>query len=132
VIVTVNAPFDSITAAGSAVAAIARGQQAAGDGRFARAMAAAQTRADEARAAAEQMVGMALFLPLLKMARNDPLRTDLFHAGLGEDMIGGQIDQLIADRMSQRANLPLIDAVYERFAAGDGPAGKGTGVNSIG
>jgi Rod binding domain-containing protein len=75
--------------------------------------AAAQT--DRLRHAAEQLVSTALYLPLLKQARQSAFRSDLFHGGFGEDAFGAQFDQQIADRLAERTSHGLADAVAARF-----------------
>jgi len=68
------------------------------------------------RRAIEQLVAHALVLPLLKQVRDDPFKTPLMHGGMGEDMFGAQLDQIIADRLTGRANLPIVEAAYQRFS----------------
>ena len=85
---------------------------------FAERLADAQRTEDEAHDAARQLVGMSLILPLLKQARNDPFKSDLFHGGRGEEAFGGQWDQMIADRLAGRGAGGLVDALAARFAVG--------------
>ncbi|MFA7236076.1 MAG: rod-binding protein [Phycisphaeraceae bacterium] len=66
--------------------------------------------------AARQLVGLALFKPLLEQARQSPFKTDLFHGGAGEDAFAGQLDQLLADRMAQRPDYPLVKAIVRQFS----------------
>jgi len=97
------------------------GRDAAGSDRFADLLAGAGPRdaaslsEAEARTHAEQLVGFALFLPLLKQARESPFRTELFHGGQGEQAFGGQMDQILAERMSKRANLPIVDRMVDQL-----------------
>jgi len=56
------------------------------------------------REAAQQMVAQALFMPLLKQARESPFKVERFHGGQGEQAIGGQLDAALADRMAGRAD----------------------------
>jgi len=70
----------------------------------------------ELREAVEQLVSNALIMPLLKQMRADPFQTDLFHGGQGEQVFGAQLDQHIADRMTKKAGLPIVDVIYNRFA----------------
>lgn len=82
----------------------------------------------ELREAAEQLVGLAFVTPMMKMMRDEPFKTDLFHGGIGEEMFAAQLDEHLAERMSRGMGLPVVDAVYERFAGriGDGrPAHAG-------
>ena len=74
------------------------------------------SRADQVRQQMTELVGLALFLPLLKQARQSAFRSELFHGGAGEEMFAAQLDQVIADRLSQRTNLPLVEVAYRRYA----------------
>ena len=71
-------------------------------------------RFDQARAAAEQFVATAFIVPMLAQMRNDPFRSDLFHGGFAEDAFQSQLDTILADRVTQRANLPLVDSILDR------------------
>lgn len=77
-----------------------------------------QQPADKTREAAQDLVSIAFLLPLLKQARQDPFRSDLFHGGQGEEIFGAQLDEKIAGRMAQSMKLPLADAVYRQFGGG--------------
>ena len=55
----------------------------------------------------QQLVG----LPLLAQIRNDPFRSDLFHAGFAEDAFQSRLDTILADRITRRADFPLVDSV---------------------
>lgn len=70
-------------------------------------------RLDQARTAAEQFVATAFVVPMLAQMRNDPFRSDLFHGGFAEDAFQGQLDTILADRMTQRADLPLVDSILD-------------------
>ena len=48
-------------------------------------------------------------------ARNDPFRSDLFHGGLAEDSFGQQLDSIIAQRVTSRSNLPIVESVYNHI-----------------
>ena len=71
---------------------------------------------DVIRQSAEELVAMTFFKPMLERARQDPFRTDLFHGGFAEDAFGAHLDTIIAQRLTQGVRLPLVDAVYNRFA----------------
>lgn len=77
---------------------------------------------DEVREAAEGLVGIAFVLPMLKMMRDQTFKTDLFHGGQGEKMFAARLDEKLADRMTRRMGMDLVDSVYDRFA---GMAGGG-------
>lgn len=65
----------------------------------------------EARQAAEQFVSSSLLFPLLEQMQNDPFKTDLFHGGFGEDAFMQQWNQIIADRIVQSTDLPIVREV---------------------
>jgi len=69
----------------------------------------------EARESAEQLIGMALFMPLLKQIQDSPLRNELMHGGRGEEVFAERLNQTLADRLGQRMGGGLVDAVVERF-----------------
>lgn len=71
---------------------------------------------DELRTSAEELVSHGFIQPLMKMMREDPFKTDLFHGGSGEDMFAQQLDQQLAGDMVSGMKLPIVDAVYDRFA----------------
>lgn len=88
---------------------------------FARLQASnAPTSADHAlqrqvREAAQQLVSSSLIQPLLAEAQKDPFRTDLFHGGQGEEVFQQQFNQAIADRITSRSNLSVVDAIYRKI-----------------
>jgi len=67
------------------------------------------------RQGVEQLVASAFVQPMLAAMRDDPMRSDLFHGGLAEDMFGSQLDARMAQRITRAANLPVVDLIYERF-----------------
>ena len=75
----------------------------------------------EAREAAEQLVASALLMPLLKEARNSTLKGELFHGGRGEEAFGQQLDTILADRMVQAANFPLVDRLVQTLTTAGRP-----------
>jgi Rod binding domain-containing protein len=79
------------------------------------ARAAGSNDPDQMRKTAEQLVGMTFFLPLLKMARESPFKTELFHGGQGEEAFGAQLDEVLADRLGHRAGNGLVDAIVDKF-----------------
>src|SRR5690606_32577845 len=68
------------------------------------------------RGAAEEFVATSLLMPMMTQMRDDPFKSELFHGGFGEDAFLQQFDQLIADRMSTRMSMPIVDAIYQQFA----------------
>ncbi len=71
----------------------------------------------ELRRAAQQLVASAFVVPLLEQMREDPFKSELFHGGFAEDAFSQQLDTILSDRIAQRQNLPLADAVYRHIAA---------------
>lgn len=84
----------------------------------------------QVREAAQQFVASAFLKPMFAQVRNSPFKSDLMHGGQGEQMFGEQLDTHLADRMVQRMNFPLVDAV-ERYMLGSGQPKPqaGQGVN---
>ena len=66
--------------------------------------------------AANQLVSMAFLKPLLAQARQSPFKSDLFSGGQGEAAFQQQLDTILADRMAQRVNYSIGEAVYKQFA----------------
>ncbi|MEM6392195.1 MAG: hypothetical protein AAF797_05440 [Planctomycetota bacterium] len=69
----------------------------------------------ELREAAEQLVSNALVKEVFAIARRDPLKSDLFNGGFTEDAFGAQLDQLLADRIVQSTNFPIVDRIHQSF-----------------
>lgn len=65
--------------------------------------------------AAEQLLAMAFYQPLLKQAREVPFKSDLFHGGFGEDAFGAQWDQAIAERLAKRDTSGLKQRLIEQM-----------------
>ena len=86
---------------------------------------------DEVRQAAQSLVAIGFVQPLLAQARQDPFRTDLFHGGFAEDAFGAQLDTILAEQITNRADMPLVESVY-RHIAGNGQTSHGTKVNTHG
>jgi hypothetical protein len=80
---------------------------------------------DRLREAAAELVSVAFLMPLMKMARQDPFRGELFHGGQGEETFGAQLDQEIASRMGKTMSNQLVDAVYRKFAGRGKEVGRG-------
>src|SRR5690606_5225002 len=70
---------------------------------------------EDLRGAAEDFVATALLMPLMEQVRDDPFKSDLFHGGFTEDAFLRQFDQIIADRLSKRMSLPIVDSIYRQF-----------------
>jgi Rod binding domain-containing protein len=65
--------------------------------------------------AAEQLLAMAFYQPLLKQAREVPFKSELFHGGFGEDAFGAQWDQAIAERLAKRDTSGLKQRLIEQM-----------------
>ena len=75
-----------------------------------------QTQEKDLRDAANQLVSMAFLKPLLAQARQSPFKSDMFSGGQGEAAFQQQLDTILADRMAQRVNYSIGEAVYKQFA----------------
>ncbi len=71
--------------------------------------------ADQVYQAAQSLIAITLVQPMLAQARQDPFRTDLFHGGFAEDAFGAKLDAIIAERITQKTNLPIVASVYSRI-----------------
>lgn len=85
-----------------------------------RAGASSPDKSQQARDTACRFVATAFFAPLLQGVRNDPLKSDLFHGGFGEDTFGQQLDTVFADAIVERLDQPevgkpfaLVQQIYE-------------------
>ena len=65
--------------------------------------------------AVEEVVGSVFYTPMLKMARDNPLKGKYGHGGRGEEVFGAQLDMELARRASHRANGGLTEALLDRF-----------------
>ncbi|MCX5662770.1 MAG: hypothetical protein NTW19_24070 [Planctomycetota bacterium] len=70
-----------------------------------------QSRDQSATTAARQLVSTTLILPMMKQMRQDPFKVAMFHGGNAEDAFNSQLDTLLADRLTSRANLPIVASV---------------------
>jgi len=70
--------------------------------------------AKQVRESAEQLVSSTFIMPLFKQLRSDPMASEMFHGGQGEEIFQQQMDQILSDRIAGSANFDLIDSV-ERF-----------------
>lgn len=64
-----------------------------------------------AATAARQLVATTLVLPLMKQMRSDPFKKSMFHGGAAEDAFNSQLDTVLADRITTRANFPIVASV---------------------
>jgi len=56
-----------------------------------------------------------LYSPLVKMARDNPFKSELGHGGRGEEIFRAQLDMELVRRASTRAGGSLSDSLYERL-----------------
>ena len=68
------------------------------------------------RRSAEQLVASNFILPMLSELREESAKNPFFHGGRAEQAFGQQLDTILADRIVQRANLPIVDLIYKRLA----------------
>jgi peptidoglycan hydrolase FlgJ len=68
---------------------------------------------DKAHKAAQDLVAVTLFQPMLKQMHEDPFRVAMFHGGQGEEAFQQQLDGVLAQRMTQKANPPIVNAIYQ-------------------
>ena len=92
----------------------------------------ALSRSDQALQAARDAVAVNLIEPILAQSHQDPFKVDMFHGGQAETMFQQRMDQVLATRLTQRTNMPVVDAIYRKLmsrdARGTTPAAAG-GVN---
>lgn len=69
----------------------------------------------DTRESAEELVGMALILPLLKQARQSPFQSERMHGGFGEDAFTAQLDEQLADTVAKRVGGPLVESLMRTF-----------------
>jgi len=69
----------------------------------------------------EDLVSMSLLLPMLKMARDDPFKSEMFHGGFGEEVFGAQMDMVMAEELGPRLGGPIIEAAYRRLSGPSAP-----------
>jgi len=79
-----------------------------------------QSRSDLALKTARQLVSTILVQPILDQAQNDPLRVEMFHGGQGEKIFQQRMDQVLAQRITERSNMPIVDATYRSIMKWDG------------
>ena len=75
----------------------------------------AQQRRQMLRQAVQEVVGSVFLAPMLKMARDNPLKGKYMHGGRGEDIFGAQLDMELARRASHRVQGGLTDALMKRL-----------------
>jgi hypothetical protein len=66
--------------------------------------------------AVDEVVGVTFFGEMLRIARNNPLKSTIGHGGHGEDVFKPQLDMEFARRMGHSVRSGLSDALYNRLA----------------
>ena len=84
-----------------------------------------------ARAAAAGLVASAFIQPVLSSLRERPFAAPPFQPGPMEKRFGLMLDWQIADRITQSANFPLVDAIADRLMPRTAAPIPGTGQESI-
>ena len=67
------------------------------------------------RAAAGEVVGLTFYGTLLAMQRDSELKGKYGHGGRGEEIFTAQLHGLLAERMGQRGNNALTDAIVRAY-----------------
>jgi Rod binding domain-containing protein len=79
--------------------------------------------------AANEVLGSVFFAPMLKIARDNPLKGKYGHGGRGEEVFGAQLDMELARQASHRLDGGLADALV-RSLSKPGSAADATAVRS--
>jgi Rod binding domain-containing protein len=74
-----------------------------------------QSRAEQLREAAGQLVSTAFLLPLMKQARSSVFKTDLFGGGFDQDAMQEKLDVHFADAVANSDRFPLTDALVKHL-----------------
>ncbi len=75
-----------------------------------------ERRLEMLRQAAQEIVGVTFFAPMLKMARESVLKGRYGHGGRGEEMFRAQLDDELARRASLAMHNSLSDTICRRLA----------------
>ena len=67
------------------------------------------------RQAVGELLGETFFGPMLKLARNSGLRSELGHGGRGEQIFAARLDQELARRAGLGTRDGLSEAIYDRL-----------------
>jgi Rod binding domain-containing protein len=74
------------------------------------------TRAEQIKAAANQLVSVAFIKPMLTQMRQSPFKNEMFGGGQGAEIFQEHLDTVLADRMAMRTTFSIADAAYKRIA----------------
>jgi hypothetical protein len=75
----------------------------------------AQQREKLLRQRADEFVGITFYGTLMKLMRNSSLKGPYGHGGRGEEVFGGQLDMVLAQRMGEASRFDLGQAVYRQL-----------------
>ncbi len=70
---------------------------------------------ERVREAFDDFVGQTLFSQMLSSMRKTVGKSAYFHGGRAEEMFRGQLDQLLAEKMSEASAASFSDSMYELF-----------------
>jgi len=76
---------------------------------------ASESRDQQAKNAANQLLSVAFIKPMLAQMHQSPFKSELFHGGQGEKVFQEHLDTVLADRIATRMNVSLGDAIYRRI-----------------
>jgi Rod binding domain-containing protein len=75
-----------------------------------------ETKREQVREAAEQLVASAFIVPVLASMRETSKAAGPFAPGTVERRFGPLLDQHLADRITQASRFTLVDAIVDRYA----------------
>ena len=70
---------------------------------------------DQLREAFGQFVGNSLFTQMLSSMRETVEKSEYFHGGRAEEVFQGQLDQLLADELTEASSESLAGPMFELF-----------------
>ena len=71
--------------------------------------------ADELKQAFQDFVGQTLFSQMIKAARSSQQPSAYFDGGRAEEIFRGQLDQVLAEKMSDASGDKIAEPMYELF-----------------
>jgi Rod binding domain-containing protein len=76
----------------------------------------ATSKNDELRKRIGEMVGMTFFGTLMKAMRESTMKGPFGHGGRGEEVFGGQLDQMLAQEMGKATRFDLKEVIYRQLS----------------
>lgn len=70
----------------------------------------------ELRELTGKIVGSVFYGTMLKAMRNSSLKGKYGHGGRGEEVFGAQLDSLMAEKLGQRTNGGVAEALFQHLA----------------